>query len=199
MVLLTACGCARYTTPIVAPTKMTPVEKRFQEIWDASAEVLLSYRFTIDRRDRRSGVMTIAPTASKHFFEWWRRDKTDATGALENSVQPMYREVTVQIRKAGEGKYRPVVSVIVSRLLSERSSANRHLSSYQLVSTPDRRDRLVVGLANSEKSRKGMEKYSPGDEILARKIADDIQRLSDQKRTGNTPSAPRRILQHLGR
>jgi hypothetical protein len=198
-VLLTVCGCARYTRPVVVPTKMTPIEKRFQAIWDASAEVLLSYRFTVDRRDRRSGVMTTSPMASRHFFEWWRRDKTDTSGALENSLQPIYREVTVQIRKTGEGKYHPVVSIVVSRLLAARSSTNRHLSSYQLVTTPDRNDRLIIGFANSDKSRKGTGKYSPGDEILARKIAADIQRLADQKGMGNAPSVPRRIFRHLGR
>ena len=71
---------------------------------DAGREVLLLYRFTINQRDRRAGLITTNPTASRHFFEWWRRDKATASGALENSVQPIYREVSVEIRKTDEGK-----------------------------------------------------------------------------------------------
>ena len=186
-ILLAACGCAQHTRPIVSPVEMTPTERNFQAVWDASREVLSSYRFTVNRRDRRAGLITTEPMASRHFFEWWRRDKATASGALENSIQPIYREVSVQIRKTDKGKYYPVVSVTVSRLLTN-SSSDRVLSSYELVTTPRRQDRLVIGVASSDSTRGDSGKHSPGDEVLTGKIAEDIRRLADEKRAGNTPS-----------
>ena len=197
-ILLAACGCARHTRPIVPPAEMTPGEKNFQAVWDAGCEVLSSYRFTVDRRDRRAGLITTEPTASKHFFEWWRRDKVTASGALENTVQPIYRQVSVQIRKTDEGKYDPVVSVTVSRLLLGGSSSNRTLAPYEQVTTPTRRERLVIGVASSDKIRREPGKHSPGDEMLAEKIAEDIRRLADRKLAGEIPSAGQRVIRFLG-
>ena len=186
-ILLAVCGCAQHTRPIVPPAEMTPVERNFQAVWDATGEVLSSYRFTVDRRDRRAGLITTEPMASRHFFEWWRKDKTTAAGALENTVQPMYRQVSVQISKTDKGKYYPVVSIIVSRLLAGDRDARRDVMSRERITTPSRHDRLVIAFVSSDKIRKDPDKHSPGDEILAVKIADDIRRLADKKRAEKTP------------
>ena len=166
---------------------MTPVEKNFQAVWDASCETLSAYRFNVDRRDRRAGLITTKPMASRHFFEWWRRDKATASGALENTVQPIYRQVSVEIRKADAGKYHPVVSITVSRLLSDRSDSKRPKLSYKLEAVPDRKKRLVIGVGSSDDSGKDSGRRSPADDILAGKIAEDIRRLADRKRTGGNP------------
>ena len=186
-VLLAACGCASHTRPIVPPAEMTPAEKNFQAVWDASCEVLSSYRFTVDRRDRRAGLITTEPMASRHFFEWWRRDKATASGALENTIQPIYREVSIRIRETDEGKYLPVVSVTVSRLLWGRSNYSRAMASYEQVTTPRRQERLVLGVGRSDNIRGDSGKYSSGDDVLAGKIAEDIRRLADRKRAGRNP------------
>ena len=183
-ILLAACGCAQHTTPIVPPTELTPAEKNFQAVWDASNEVLSSYRYPVARRARRAGLITTKPMASRHFFEWWRRDKASASGALENSVQPIYREVSVQISRTDKGKYHPVVSVTVSRLLLGGRNSNRILSTYDLVTTPSRKERLILGVGSSEGTGGDSGKHSPDDDILAGKIAKDISSLAERKRAG---------------
>ena len=187
-ILLAACGCARHTRPIVPPAELTPAEKEFRAVWDASCEVLSSYRFNVNRRDRRAGLITTEPTASRHFFEWWRRDKATASGALENTIQPICREVTVQILKTDDGKFYPVVSVTVSRLLSTRGAARRDVMSRERITTHGQRERLVLGVGSSDGKRKVPDKHSPDDDILARKIAEDIRSLADKKQAGKTPS-----------
>ena len=185
VILLAACGCARHTRPIVPPAEMTPVEKDFQAVWDASCETLSAYRFTVDRHDRRAGLITTEPTASRHFFEWWRRDKATAAGALENSIQPIYRQVSIQIRKTDEGKYHPVVSITVSRLLSGGRGASDIMIPYkQDTNRKKKEDRLVLGVGSSDGAAKNSDKHSPDDDVLARRIAKDIQRLADRKRAG---------------
>ena len=183
-ILLAVCGCVSYTRPIVPPAEMTRSEKNFQAVWDAGREVLRSYRFTVNHRDRRAGLMTTDPMGGRHFFEWWRRDKATATGALENSVQPMYRVVSLQIRKTDEGKYDPVVSVTVSRLLSGGSGGNRFLTTYKLVPAPNPEDLLIVAVASSDKTRGDSDGHRPGDAIFAEKIAEDIRRLAARKLAG---------------
>jgi hypothetical protein len=121
LLLLAGCSHAMHTQPIVVPKEMSPDEKNFQAVWDASSETLVSYRFSVNLRDRRAGLITTEPMVGKHFFELWRRDKVTSSGALENSVQPIYREVSVRIKKTKDGKYDPVVSIVVSRLLSKGS------------------------------------------------------------------------------
>ena len=186
VMLLAACGCfAMHTSPIVPPVEMGPAEKEFQIVWDAASEALVSYRFTVDHRDRRAGLITTDPMGSRHFFEWWRRDKVTASGALENTVQPMYRVVSVHIRKTDQGKYDPVVSITVSRLLPKHIIKKKE-------------EYLIIGVGSSDGSSKGSGKHSPGDDILAGKIADDIRRIADQKRAGQTPSTGQKIIRLLG-
>jgi hypothetical protein len=167
---------------------MTSVERNFQAAWDASSEVLAGYRFTVDRRDRRAGLITTEPTASRHFFEWWRRDKATASGALENSVQPIYREASVQIRKTDAGKYHPVVSVIVSRLLSGGLGSGNIMIPYkQDIRRRKKQEYLVLGVGRSDGSGRDSTKHSPADDVLASRIAEDIRQLADRKLAGGNP------------
>jgi hypothetical protein len=171
VMLLAMCGCfAMHTRPIVQPAEMSPAEKGFQAVWDATNETLNTYRYTVNQRDRRYGRITTDPLGSRHFFEWWRRDKATATGAWENSVQPIYRVVAVDIRKTGEGEYNPVVTITVSRLLTKNVS--------------DRESHLTLAVGRSEGAAKDSEKRSFGDDALARRIANDIKSLAHQKLEG---------------
>lgn len=177
-----------HTRPIVPPSAMTPVEKNFQSVWDATSEVLVDYRFTVDQRNRRAGLITSHPLASRHFFELWRRDKVTASGALENTVQPIYRTVSVRILKEAGGSYHPVVTVTVSRLLSEPGQPEYVWTSYEHVMTASKKqEHLVIGVGSSDDSRKSAGKRSPGDDLLAKRIADDIRTLAHQKRSARTP------------
>ena len=186
--LVIACGCssAKYTTPIVQPDTLTPIEKNFQAVWDASSDVLIDYRFSIDRLDRRAGIISTDPQASKHFFELWRRDKTTRKGALENTVQPLYRVASVKITKGDDGNYSPCVTIFVSR---EEGMGNAN-PSYGLPQRSEDRspssgltgaeDAVVIGVGCSDHSGK-VTKSSPDDDLLAKQIAEDIRQLARQK------------------
>jgi hypothetical protein len=195
VMLLAMCGCfAMHTTPIVQPAEMGPAEKGFQAVWDATNETLNTYRFTVNQRSRRYGRITTDPLGAKHFFEWWRRDKATATGALENSVQPIYRVVAVDIRKTGEGEYKPVVTITVSRLLAREDSGrearevfNRKAkkdSDREANEVSDQEKYITLAIGRSEGAAKDSEKRSFGDDALARRIANDIKSLAHQKLEG---------------
>ena len=187
VMLLAMCGCyAMHTTPIVQPAEMGPAEKGFQAVWDAANETLNTYRYTVNQRNRRYGRITTDRLGGRHFFEWWRRDKATATGALENSVQPIYRVVAVDIRKTGEGEYKPVVTITVSRLLEKEVSGRKakKVSEREAKEITDREGYMTLAIGRSEGDVKDTEKRSFDDDALARRIANDIKSLAHQKLGG---------------
>ena len=190
MMLLTACGCGRalHTRPIVSPVPLTADEQRFQNVWDSVSEVLVSYRFKIDQLDRRGGTITTLPLAGRHFFEWWRRDKVTVAGALENTVQPLSRTATVRIIKKSDGQYDPVVTIEVSRLLSPPGQIKHpHPTDPDTVGRrrkEKKREYMVIAVGTSDDSAVDSVKRSPNDDMLAKRIADDIRTLTFQKRSG---------------
>jgi len=90
-------GCATHSKPIAPPDKQTPAEVNFEATWSSAIDVLRSFDFTLDRQDRRAGVVTTAPMVGRHWFEFWRRDGKTAFYVLENSLHTTYRTATVQI------------------------------------------------------------------------------------------------------
>jgi len=163
---------------------MTPAERNFQAVWDAAAEVLASYHFTIDRRDRRAGTIVTRPIVGKYFFEWWRGDSVGLGQVLESSIQPIYREVSVQIRSSGDGKYEPVVSVAVSRLMTAGDNVRNSREAYDMLVIPGRRQRQDIAVVHSGQVRGKLSKGSSGDEALAERIAKKIKRAAAKKLAG---------------
>lgn len=108
-------ACVRHTEPLRSREDMTPAERNFDNLWHASRYVLRKYHFTIDRQDRRAGLISTEPMTGKHFFEFWRRDTAGRQDTYESTVQTIYRTVTVIISRRGAGDYTPRVVVTVSR------------------------------------------------------------------------------------
>jgi len=159
VMLLVAFGCGRaqYTRPIAPPPPLTPAEQEFQAVWDSAIDVLAKYRFKIDQFDRRGGTITTLPQGGRHFFELWRRDKVTTVGALENTVQPLYRTAKVRIiKKKSDGQFHPIVTIEVSRMLYPPGQI-RH---------PHPRDPDPAA---------GAAKRSPNDDVFAKRLADEIR------------------------
>jgi len=97
------CGCLQYTQPVVEPVEPTPRQKNFQAVWDASIDTLNQFYFTVDRQDRRAGVIATLPIASQQWFEFWRRDAVLGRQLFEDSIQTLYRSARVVIRPARPG------------------------------------------------------------------------------------------------
>jgi len=109
--LVLAVGCTNYTEPVVEGRNLTPAEKQFNAVWDASLDVLGESYFPIDRRDRREGIIQTEPIVGKSFFEFWRKDGATPAATAESSLHTIYRIATVRIRPVGDGGYEPRVEV----------------------------------------------------------------------------------------
>lgn len=112
-------GCqTKYTQPVgPPPPPQSPAERSFSSYWEAARYVLTDYDFTIDRHDRRSGVISTMPLLGRSWFEFWRKDSTSWNRLVESSNQKIYYIATVTIApvpgKADE--FQPSVRVDVAR------------------------------------------------------------------------------------
>jgi hypothetical protein len=184
VMLLVAFGCGRaqYTRPIVQPAPLTPAEQEFQAVWDSTRDVLTKYRFKIDQLDRRAGTITTLPQGGRHFFEWWRSDKVTTVGALENTVQPLYRTAKVRIiKKKSDGQFHPVVTLKVSRMLYPPGQIKQ---PYPTDPDPSRDnfkkkkkkpEYMVIAVGTSEAPDGGAPKRSLNDDVFAKRLADEIR------------------------
>lgn len=117
LVLALLGGGCNYTTPAAPAPPMTPAQRDFETIWQASRSVLQGYYFTLDRQDRRAGIITTMPLVGRQFGEFWRKDAVTSTELLENTLQTIYRSTVVTISEAPDqpGSYEVTVQVNVAR------------------------------------------------------------------------------------
>jgi hypothetical protein len=73
----------------------------FDAAWDAAVAVLWEYGFTVDRMDRRSGLITTAPLTGKYLGEFWRHDAATNRDVWEGTTQTIYRQATVHLVPVG--------------------------------------------------------------------------------------------------
>ncbi|HEY3243351.1 MAG TPA: hypothetical protein VGM03_08370 [Phycisphaerae bacterium] len=84
----------------------------FERAWLAAQEVLRRDGFSLDRLDRRAGVIATFPETSQHFFEFWRKDVDTPYDFAEASLRTVRRWVEVSInparqREVSEGEAPP--------------------------------------------------------------------------------------------
>lgn len=203
MILCQVSGCAHYTQPPAA-AQFTPAQKNFESLWVASLRTLRTYHFTVDRADRRAGVIETSPMLGQQWVEFWRKDAVTAYDLLENSLQGVTRKATVRILSEGQspatrpatasaasgpadtGRYRLVVEVTVLRG-SEEISITRTIDGYDMFILPGREEQ-----AHRHMLERGLIPQEPGEEPPApegRMIAKDsslANRLTrDIRRTAN--------------
>lgn len=147
-------GCVKYTYPIVAqPSPPTAAERNFDALWLAAQDVLREYRFTIDRHDRRAGLITTKPLTGMQVFEPWREDAANRTDLADSSLKTLYRTVTVRIQPTAPGSadYEPVVEVAVSKPPPPKREFHSIGAAYGLFALP--------GSGDEEEERHGILDY----------------------------------------
>jgi len=130
--IATSVGCLAgcrvdYTTPTAPARAVSPAEKNFDAVWQASRQTLRKYHFRLDRQDRRAGVLTTEPLTGMHFFEFWRKDAARPADYSESTLQTIYRTATVTIRPTAPkaSTYAAKVDVVLRR----SSKAAVHVTS----------------------------------------------------------------------
>lgn len=97
--LVGASGClpakrASYRTSVpIGVAFDSPASDR---LWNAAREVLRDHRFTLDRVDRRRGVITTMPETSQGIGEFWRSDVATREDLWESTLNAIRRKVTIR-------------------------------------------------------------------------------------------------------
>lgn len=132
------CGCAQNTQRVVPPPSLTPAQQNFEALWQGAIDVLDEYYFTLQRTDRREGVILTQPLTGKHWFEFWRKDSATARDTAESSLQTIFRQVRITIRPTAPGAatYQASVEVLVSRLDRDLPEIRSTSEAYDLFLMP---------------------------------------------------------------
>jgi len=147
-------GCVRYTSPTQPARKMTPAERNFEAVWQASRNVLKEFYFELDRQDRRAGVITTYPMVAQHAGEFWRKDAVTDSDLAEGTIQTIYHQAKVSIEPTSpeNGSYRPVVEVRTFRSNRQEMQVSSTSDAYDLFRLPgaDSRKRRLLDRGRTE-------------------------------------------------
>jgi hypothetical protein len=120
IVAVVAGGCATHTEPVVDVGPQTEAERNFQAVWDASLATLRNWDWEIAYADRRAGRIVTQPMTGKQFWEFWRKDAATSAGAMESSLQTIYRQAHVTVRQREDANDQYVVTAYVTETRSNR-------------------------------------------------------------------------------
>ena len=181
-----ATGCLQHTRPVVAEAvPQTKGEQNFQALWLASQEVLREYRFTIDRMDRRAGLITTQPLTGRQFFEPWRKDAVNREALKDSSIKTLLRTAVVKIHPTGPGsdQYELTVEVTVAKPSATPQEIHSRGDAYDMFILPseeedEERAPTVLGYEyqqpGEEEEPPAAEQPSYQDPELAKQIAEEI-------------------------
>ena len=175
-------ACLKYTKPTAAKPQQTTAERNFDALWRGSLEVLRRYNFTVREADRRAGLIVTEPLTGQQWIEFWRKDAATWKDLAESSLDTILRTTKVRIQPvaAGAEAYKVTVEVITERKGVPSINVQSTSGAYSMFITPGElkkaTQREEYGLVPEVPIPKRAEKPLPlgKDEILARKIADDI-------------------------
>jgi len=184
------CGCVKYTKPVAAAPKLTPAQRNFEALWQGSLDVLRDYGFTVDRQDRREGIITTRPLVGRQWFEFWRKDAATPYDVLEGSLQTIYRTALVRIwaTDPNTGNYQAGVEVVLTRSDKEQSAVETVSDAYGMFTMPGGEDAITrpklgyttLGttlLEPDPNSVVGLAK----DPVLSAKLANEISYLAGRR------------------
>lgn len=198
--LLTGVGaCVRHTDLLRSQQGMTPAERNFDNLWQASQYVLKKYHFTLDIQDRRAGLISTEPMVGKQFFEFWRHDSTTRRDRDESTVQTIYRTAFVTISRGGteDEAYRSKVVVTVGRSNLGRTGIVTVSDAYRLPfgehvgrehEKPEERGALETALKKAAETGQHIQPVLPEwltplgrDEKLEQKILGEIAEAATKR------------------
>ena len=141
----TLIGCTeqrRDTQEVVAVVE----QFSFDDVWTACLASLEDRGLTVDRQDRRFGVIVSEPVVGKQFFEFWRSDAVTSDDTLTSSLHTIRRTVSIHVVSQGPRQFEVSVEAQAQRAsvpadqLDNAAEAFEMLRTYGVPASPTRRD-----------------------------------------------------------
>lgn len=127
-------SCAEKTRSLNVSTLNIPVESpdAYDLLFDSAQDILRRNRFSLDRLDRRMGVVTTMPVTSQSVLEPWRHDVDTSSDLWEATLNPIRRWVEVSFVRA-EDSATVTIEIMVhkERLSSPERQFNSSGAAYQ--------------------------------------------------------------------
>lgn len=119
-------GCGRGVVQADNPAAVPP--RDYDLVFDATVAALRDMHFTLDRQDRRFGVVTTQPMLAASVFEPWRADNTTGAQVAESTLNDQRRRVRVTLAPSAveeePAEYHLQVEVTVERRQMPRRQIN---------------------------------------------------------------------------
>ena len=176
-------GCANnFGQSVAPPLPLTPAQRNFDAVWDASLAVLREYRFTVAVQNRREGTITTAPLAGRYFLEFWRKDAATPSDVLESTLQTLYKTATVSIRPVPgrPDEYAASVTVEVSRSEKPAPVITSTSEAYGLFTMTGRHSRWLTDFGRGREE---------GEEEEKTRGAAALRPLEETPTTAKAPAA----------
>jgi hypothetical protein len=110
------------------PASVTVDAANFERLWRAAETAARLHGFSIDREERRSGLLTTDPLISSQFFEFWRRDVKTPEDSARASLATHRRTLRFEFEKLPDGRYEVTPKALVER----QSVTERRITSVVL-------------------------------------------------------------------
>ncbi|MBI1372819.1 MAG: hypothetical protein GC159_08675 [Phycisphaera sp.] len=151
----------------------------YDQVFDATVDVLRDKRYVVDRKDRRFGVVTTEPRIAASVFEPWYDDNSTGHQVAEASLNHERRTIRVEIQ--------PVKAADDSGAITDRYQLFVQVDMDRRHNPPQTLNSAALGRMSIQQSRRinrpllterGIEKveWSPigRDELLEQRLVEEI-------------------------
>ena len=120
-------GCSQAAVP--QPGEAIIIEDQPEQIWQVCQRHLKSRGFSLDRVDRRRGLIVTNPLTSRQWFEFWCQDVVTSKEIFEASLHTMRRIIYLEVQPMEKNKCRLVCQARVERVSYVNDIAGGGVSS----------------------------------------------------------------------
>ncbi|NIA07389.1 MAG: hypothetical protein GWP14_07120 [Actinobacteria bacterium] len=118
----------------------------FDDIWTVCLASLKDRGLSVDRQDRRFGLIVSEPVVGKQFFEFWRGDTASSDDLLTSSLHTVRRIVSIHVVSQGPLQFEVRVEAQAQRVsipsdqLDSTAEAFEMIRAHGVPAAPSRRD-----------------------------------------------------------
>ncbi|MBN2375997.1 MAG: hypothetical protein JXD22_06335 [Sedimentisphaerales bacterium] len=172
--ILGGCASGNKGAPIIS--RPIVVEAEADRLWQVSQEQIKRTGFTLDKVDRRGGVIQTYPLTSKQWFEFWCHDVVTFDDLAVSSLQSIRRIVIIEFEPLDENRFEVKCMVNIEKIAGDPAVISGQVQASDILGETIGR----VPAANLPGPRSGevAKWYFVGrDQALEAKILDSIKNL----------------------
>ena len=106
----------------------------FDDIWTVCLDSLEDRGLTVDRQDRRFGLIVSEPVVGKQFFEFWRNDAVSSDDTLTSSLHTVRRIVSIHVTSQGPMQFEVRVEAQAQRASIPADQLDNTAEAFELLS-----------------------------------------------------------------